>query len=422
MLTTPRLNKYIPHYPTERQSVFLLCNHILEILFGGAAGGGKSDGLLIAALQYVDVPDYHALLLRRTFQDLALPGAIMPRSKDWLMSTDAHWSGQDKTWTFPSGSTLSFGYLQHENDKYRYQSSEFQFIGFDELTQFSQTQYTYLFSRLRRSINSNIPLRMRSASNPGNIGHEWVKQRFIEPDPTKQRVFIPSKLEDNPHLDRDEYEQSLSQLDMVTRQRLKDGDWSVSESGGIFRRDWFPITDNIPPVGEFVSWVRYWDFAGTEASSSNPDPDYTVGLKVGRHNSGKLYVTDMVRLRANSGDVERAVKQTASLDGKHVAIYIEQEPGSSGKAVIDHYQLRVLQGYAVKGDKSTGSKLDRARPVSAFSEGGHVVLRSAMWNEPFLQEINSFTGDGKIHDDIVDTLSGAYHALAYTREFFGGLA
>ena len=197
---TPKLTQFIPHQPTAKQAAFLwLPNR--EALFGGAAGGGKSDALLMAALQYVDIPNYAALLLRRTYADLALPGAIMDRAEQWLTGTNARWNQQEKTWYFPSGSTLTFGYLQHEKDKYRYQSSEFQFIGFDELTQFTETMYTYLFSRLRRLENSNVPLRMRGATNPGGIGHAWVHERFVVSAKTG-RIFIPAKLADNPYLDQ----------------------------------------------------------------------------------------------------------------------------------------------------------------------------------------------------------------------------
>ncbi len=126
-------NPWIPHEPTPKQAEFLLLPD-REAFYGGAAGGGKSDALLMAALQYVEVPNYAAILFRRTFADLALPGALMDRSQEWLSGTEARWNERDKTWTFPSGATISFGYLEHENHKYRYQSAEFQFIGFDELT------------------------------------------------------------------------------------------------------------------------------------------------------------------------------------------------------------------------------------------------------------------------------------------------
>lgn len=225
------MTKYIPHKPTPKQWAFLLLPH-REAFFGGQPGGGKSDALLMGALQYADVPGYSALLLRRTYADLALPGALMDRSLEWLVGTDARWNSTTKTWTFPSGATVTFGYLENEKDKFRYQGAEFQYVGFDELTQFSETQYTYLFSRLRRLAGVNIPLRMRSAGNPPMTAEgQWVKTRFVvERDPT--RPFIPSGLDDNPHVDKGAYLEALSHLDSNTYQMLFD--WFAALEGLVY--------------------------------------------------------------------------------------------------------------------------------------------------------------------------------------------
>jgi hypothetical protein len=220
-----------------------------EVLYGGAAGGGKSDALLMAALQFVEVPGYAAILFRKTYADLALPGALMDRAASILTDTGAKWNGQEKVWTFPSGATLSFGYLDGENDRYRYQSSEFQYIAFDELTQFKERDYLYLFSRLRRTTDNQIPLRMRAGTNPGGVGHGWVKRRFLKgwdgagrPSTyrkTADRVFIGAKLEDNPYLDISTYEKSLEELDSQTRRQLRAGDW-IDFLGNHYRPDLWP--------------------------------------------------------------------------------------------------------------------------------------------------------------------------------------
>lgn len=239
---------WAPHKPTVKQKQFLDLD-VKEAFYGGAAGGGKSDALLMAALQYVDVPGYAALLLRRTYADLALPGALMDRARTWLADSGAVWNDQKKQWKFPSGASITFGYLETPGDRYRYASSEFQFIAFDELTQFPELPYTFLFSRLRRLKNVNIPLRMRSASNPGGEGAQWVYNRFIrdadirdgvyvktsvENDEEQTRYFIPAKLDDNPHIDREGYVDSLRKLDAVTFAQLLKGDWSVRERGNIY--------------------------------------------------------------------------------------------------------------------------------------------------------------------------------------------
>lgn len=187
----------------------------------------------MAALQYVDVPGYAAILFRKTYTDLSLPGAIMSRTEEWLAGTDAKWNDNDKEFTFPSGAKLTFGFLKGPKDKFRYQSAEFQFIGFDELTQFEEDDYLYLNSRLRRPETgplSVVPIRARAAANPGGVGHVWVKKRFVD-GRSPDRVFIPSSLEDNPHLDQATYEQSLALLDPITYLQYRHGDWTVRPPG-----------------------------------------------------------------------------------------------------------------------------------------------------------------------------------------------
>jgi len=190
------------------QAEFLLSNE-LEVLYGGAAGGGKTAALLMGALQYVEKPGFIALLLRRTFSDLGLPKSLMDLSHICLKDTKAKWNEKNHCYSFPSGARLVFGYCNNPGDEERYKSAEFQYIGVDELTEWHEKQYKFLFSRLRRSTDLDIPVRMRCATNPGGEGHEWVKRRFLMEDSKAERKFIPARLFDNPRIDQDLYRQCL---------------------------------------------------------------------------------------------------------------------------------------------------------------------------------------------------------------------
>lgn len=221
--------QWCPYEPTPKQREFLSLKNF-EALYGGSAGGGKSICLLMAALDYVHYAQYRALIIRRTYKDLALAGALMDVANDWLSGGNAKWNGQDKSWEFPSGAVLQFGYMETERDKYRYQGSQYHFVGFDELTQLTESQYTYLLSRIRKTMDDPIPLRSRSASNPGNIGHKWTKKRFVDPITRGERAYVPAQLDDNPHLNAEEYGKALAELDTTTYNQLRWGVWLEDES------------------------------------------------------------------------------------------------------------------------------------------------------------------------------------------------
>lgn len=461
-LAAPRIvEPYFRHIPHPTQQVFLGLS-AKEALFGGAAGGGKSDALLMAALQYVDVPGYAALLLRRTWPDLVLPGAIMDRAIQWLSGTPARKHDGGRHWTFPSGAKLQFGYLQNDDDKYRYQSAEFQFVGFDELTQWKDEEtYNYLFSRMRRpkiacitckstlarirDTNGKIafihtedgaeakcpntfpdpkvlaqykpakdgigifdvPLRMRAATNPGGRGAHWVKDRFINPK-TKRRgtIFIPSRLTDNPSLDQKSYKEQLEFLSEVDKQRLLNGDWDITEGGDMFERGDFVPVDGPAPAK--AKRVRFWDMAASENMG-----DYTVGV-LGAMWEDKFYIEHVVRAQRRPHEVEKLVYNTANMDGINVHVRMEQEPGSSGKAIIDSYKRHVLPGFNFDGVKTTGSKSARASALATYAKKDQLVLMvREQWCRAFLDEVEAFPNGA--HDDQVDAVAGAFNYLNFTR-------
>ena len=408
----PKMSEFCPEDASVTQKVFLR-TYALEALFGGAAGGGKSSALLMAALQYVDVPNYSAILFRRTYADLALPGAIMDRFVSWMAPySDVRWNSNNYTAVFPSGARISFGYLNNSQDYLRYKGAEFQFIGMDEITEIRESDYRYLFSRLRRPASgplSQVPLRMRAASNPAP---NWVRQRFIVEGRDHGRIFVPSKLTDNPGIDAASYRQSLQALDPVERRRLEEGDWWTTSLGSLFERESFIIIDplDVPEVTNAARVVRFWDLAATEPSKSNPDPDWTVGTLM-LFDQGVAYILDVKKARVNGHQVEHLISQTAYEDGHAVAIRMEQEPGSSGKALLDQYARYVLPGYNFAGIRSTGDKVTRSRPFAAAVANGNVRVVRGSWLTEWLDEFASFP-EAANHDDQVDSAVGAFTHLA----------
>jgi hypothetical protein len=230
----------------------------------------------MAALQYVGDPGYSALILRRTYAELTnSTDGLIPRAHQWLQGTDAVWSGEHRRWTFPSGAMLEFGHVEHEQDKHKYQSAAYQFIGFDELTSFTRTQYEFIgFTRARRVRElAHIPIRIRAASNPGNVGHGWVKSRFIT-HRADGVVFVPARVADNPGLDVDEYVRTLSRgAGDILRTQMLEGDWGVFEGAAFPEfRDTIHVVDAFPVPHD---WER---FEFMDFGISNPTAWYVAAV------------------------------------------------------------------------------------------------------------------------------------------------
>lgn len=218
---------------TEKQDLFINST-AFETLFGGAAGGGKSYGQLIDAFLYaLKYSKSKQIIFRRTFPDLEK--SLIRTSLEVYPREVATYNSSKHVWNFKNGSIIDFAYIDNEKDVYQYQSAEYDVIRFDELTHFTEFMYTYMISRCRGA--NPYPKHIKSSTNPGGIGHSWVKARFIdigEPNVIHTfkegtRIFIPSLIQDNMFLlDRDpDYVTRLDNLPEKERKALKFGDWDI---------------------------------------------------------------------------------------------------------------------------------------------------------------------------------------------------
>ena len=363
------------------------------------------------ALQYFDVPGYAALILRTTLPALELPGGLIPRSHEWLKDTGATWNERKKTWTSPEGATLTFGYLDGPRDVFRYLSSEFQFIAFEELTEFRrESDYRALFGRLRKPKYgplSKVPLRMRSATNPVGPGYQWVKARFVDTPNTTKRAYLPSRLEDNPSLDTEEYEEMLAELPPILRAKLRNGDWSALERGSIFSRDNFQMIER-GEVPKLVSVVRFWDLAATKPNEQNPDPDWTVGVLMGLDAERRVYILDIKMMRDEPDAVLSFVHRTAREDGKATPVRLFKDPGQAGKGQVNAY-ARELMGFDVAGVPISSNKVTLAMPLAAQVGLHRVFVVSGPHVSAALDQLEDFPYAP--HDDAVDASSGGFNYL-----------
>jgi len=260
-----------------------------EVLFGGAKGPGKTDALLAEATRQLPKPGYQAIIFRRTQPKLT---EIIERSYKWFSGTDAAWNGEKHRWTWPNRNFIAFGYCKDEKDKYNYQGHEFAFEGFDQIEEFTETQYLFLLSQ-NRSSHKDIRCYTRSTANPGNIGHAWVKSRFIDKldrsgkpkyfkrindediETTKSdplglsRAFVFATVDDNPALivNDPDYLRRLEMLPETDKKALRWGDWDIF--AGQFFKEWSRSIHVIPSVDFTVLHNKFaaLDYGYTQPAS-----------------------------------------------------------------------------------------------------------------------------------------------------------
>lgn len=437
-------------------------------IYGGAAGGGKSFGLLLDLVRHEYNRDFGAVIFRKNAVQIRNQGGLWDESYSLYYKLGYKPRETFLEWTTPWGAAIKFAHLEHEKTVYDYQGAQIPMLGFDELTHFSEAQFFYMLSRNRSM--SGVPGYCRSTCNPDAdswvrkfidwwIGEDGfpipersgIKRWFIRDDnvviwgDTREELinkfetpdrpilpmsvtFIAAKIQDNKILMQKDptYLAKLHSLPRIERLRLLGGNWNIRATAGMyFEKEWFPIIDGIP--AGWIDVVRYWDRAATKPNTDNPNPDWTVGLLMYKYPDATFVIGDVRRTRDTPLGVEKYIKGTAAYDGQAIRIVIEQDPGQAGIADAENY-VRLLSGYQVKTNRVDKDKETRALPVSAQAEHGNIRLKRGPWNEPFLIECESFpptesksrSKDATVdqHDDQVDTLSGAFNDMAQGHTLF----
>ena len=254
---------YVAFMPNEGPQTDFLAASEKDVLYGGAAGGGKSFAMLIDPLRYCHFSEHRALILRRSMPELR---ELIDKSRELYPKAfkGAKFKEVEKLWQFPSGAKIEFGFLERDADVYRYQGQAYSWIGFDEITHLpTEFGWNYLASRLRTT-NPELPTYLRCTANPGGVGAHWVKKRYIEPHEENKtfkgsdgltRKFIPARLQDNPFLAEDgEYERMLLSLPAVQRKQLLEGNWEINEGAAFAEFD--TSIHVIPPFAMPTWWER----------------------------------------------------------------------------------------------------------------------------------------------------------------------
>lgn len=428
------------------------------VIYGGAAGGGKSFGLLMEPLRHVVTNgEFSAVFFRRNTVQVKNPGGLWDESMKLYPSARGQPISHVLEWRWPGGGKVKMGHLEHEDSVLDWQGSQIPLIGFDELTHFSQTQFFYMLSR-NRSMCGVKPY-IRATTNPdadswvaGFIAW-WIDQETGLPIPERSGVvrwfirladtliwadtrqelvdkyglteeaadhedqvrpksmtFIPAKLSDNKALlaaDPD-YKANLMALSRVERERLLYGNWKIKPAAGLyFKRSDVTIVDTVPD--DIVKTVRRWDLAATEPGETNPNPDWTAGVLMGLRKNGRYIILNVEHERIRSHKVRELVKRVAGNDSLKVKVGISQDPGQAGKEQAESY-VKELAGFAVEVIRESGDKITRADPYASQWQAGNIDILRGHWNEAFFAEHEAF-GGSKGHDDQVDAAAGAFTML-----------
>lgn len=458
-------------HPRQAEFLKLTCE---EALYGGAAGGGKTEALMMWLAEGVSIPSYSGLFLRRTFPQLSRSNdSPIMRSIALYKPLGGVYTDGDHRWTFPSGAIIEFGHMQHETSVIEYQGPSFHRVTFDELTQFSENQYTFLFSRIRKAAVFPITLGIRAASNPGGVGHEWVAKRFITREaralfkklsyreqspagtvfwPTKDRAYVPARVADNPAIDTDDYiDRMLKHLPARLREQMVAGDWDVVE-GSLIQPGWFQRygcdKNTIWKIKDKSrSWVRddrglrrfmTVDTAGTSKDKIDSRRGKNASWSVAAvwdydRATDALFLRHMWRDQVGWLDLKTEILGVADW-WKPKKICIEN--AHFGPTLRDEIGVRypvkmlptVISGMLDHGNR--GAKLERAIAVKLFDrlERGGVFLPDPVechgsqdWCEAFESEATTWDGDPEGVADQIDTMSYACYEVNQLRSSWGGV-
>lgn len=412
----PRQDRYLAHF-----------EDVFEGGYGGAAGGGKTDALLVyQMLRRTRFPRSRGLFLRRRFTDLSQPGAALDRFRELFGRHGVAYNANAHEATWPNGSVTKFGYMESDADRHQYQGAQFDDVTFDEVTQFTELQYTYLMSRIR-VVNGDLAAQglraqIRCAGNPGGIGHTWFKRRFVDTcwdtvhtDPVTglTRVFVPARVDDNQALLRSDplYKNALAALPEIERRALLDGDWDLF-AGQVFG-EWRRDIHVVPPVAIPPHWRRWigfdWGYAAPWVALFFAEEPDTRRVVVYRELTGTKHHDSEIAARimeASRGEEIRAMYCDPSIwarkNGVSTADIISGVPGWRIRLeAADNDRLQGLRRvHEYLGWQPDGRGGAAVSPLLAVSEACPYTIRSlpALVHDPVKVEDVDTDGDDHAYD------------------------